>query len=157
MSKQPTATNEESRSPEEVFIARMKRERERQGWSQQHLAAVVSSQPHGVFLHATAITKLEWALAPQRRASARNLRLNEALAIADALGLTLQAMLTDDDLTDARRELERLHSELSAALDLQEGYMRRMGVVSAEIDYTRHRILELTKEAGVDGEHQEAP
>lgn len=98
-----------STDAEAVFIGRMKRERERRGWSQAGLAALVTK--YGVEMHSTAITKLERV----NRDDRRNLRLNEALAVASVLGLTPNAMLTDEDLNDGSLARERARSQLAEA------------------------------------------
>lgn len=118
MPEQPTSTSD----VETRFIARMRTERERRGWSQARLAEeanevllATGQQP----IHPSAITKLEWAL--HRPDEARNLRLNEAIAIADAFELDLEDLIQPDnklaELRTAVDEAETLVSLSQAHLD----------------------------------------
>lgn len=92
--------------PEDEFIARMKRERQRRGWSQERLAEEVLEVTGGrLQMHPTAITKLE------REHERRNLRLNEAFYISGALELPLMRMMSDDDLDDIPKRIRQLRAK----------------------------------------------
>lgn len=149
MRQQPTAPNGDERTPEEVFIARMKRERSRRGWSQHRLAKEVNAQIGRAGrrrdvtwqVHSTTITKLEYALQDERRHETRNLRLNEAVAIAEALDMALEQMLSDDDLDNRQKHIAMLYKELQDAT---------AQVQQAHEDYgvARQRAQEIHNELG---------
>ncbi|MGO4340694.1 hypothetical protein [Pedococcus sp. 2YAF34] len=91
--------------PEDQFIVRMKRERQRRQWTQQRLSAAVEEVTGGrLVLHPTVFTKLE------REDDRRNLRLNEALFIAVALEVPLVRMLSNDDLDDIPARIRELRA-----------------------------------------------
>ncbi|KAA1426473.1 helix-turn-helix domain-containing protein [Nocardioides antri] len=73
-------------TPEEVFAARVRSERERQGLSQARVADRMRLV--GVDIDATAITRIE--------RGERRVRLNEAVALAQALQLELQELVMPD-------------------------------------------------------------
>jgi len=92
--------------PERVFGRRMKQERLLRGWRQEDLAGRVGLIP-------SAISKAE--------AGRRLIRLNEAAAIAAALGVPLAALLTDASerearIAEMRAEAVRLSDESDEAL-----------------------------------------
>ncbi len=137
-----------------VFVERMKRERNRRRWSQKALAAVVEA--YGVEMHPTAVTKLERVDRDDRR----NLRLNEALAIAAAFGLTVDRMLTDDDLGTQRAvdEAQRRVEELEVRRFAAEQETRKVvdELHAAREDWQALReLLAAEQEGGDGGEHQE--
>jgi hypothetical protein len=86
--------------PEYTFVEVMRRLRQQRGWSQERLAHEVERR--GLKMNPTAITKLEWALDPEKVDKARGLRLREAVAIAAALESNAGAMASGDS-----EELER--------------------------------------------------
>lgn len=110
--------------PEVIFIRRMKRERLRRGWSQERLAREVNEVAGpDLELHPTAITKLE-----REGDDRRNLRLNEAVFIADALMIRLEAMLQDEDQSNAAKAVREIERDLDSARREQaiaEAKMRR--------------------------------
>jgi len=71
---------------EDFFGTRMRRERERRGWTQAELASKLAAV--GVNLHPSAIAKIELRDATRPR----TIRLDEAQAIAYILGLPLDEM-----------------------------------------------------------------
>lgn len=100
------------------FRKRLKDERDRRGWSQEELARRLGER--GVAVHASTIAKIE--------TNARAVRLDEAAAIAELFGLSLDALLgrkvVEDDQDHAMsvvaEEAERLISvlsQISARLD----------------------------------------
>lgn len=127
-----------------VFVARMRRERERRGWSQATLAAEAAKR--GANLHPTAVTKLEWALQDTRRA--RTLRLNEALAIAAAFDLTPEQMLSDDDLIHGGGRLAEMHSDLQTLIAEQQA--AHQSALAIEETITAKRA-EIARALGVEG------
>jgi transcriptional regulator with XRE-family HTH domain len=65
------------------FGGRLRIERERRGWSQAHVSELLEKR--GVNLHSTAVAKVE--------AKQRDVRIDEAVAIADMLDMPLDALL----------------------------------------------------------------
>lgn len=99
-------------TPEQRFVSAMRTLRIAKGWSQERLASEVHDRT-GVWVSPSAITKLEWLVDPARTES-RSLRLNEAFAIARALGSDVVAMVSADStstdefaamITDAMEKL----------------------------------------------------
>ena len=80
-------------NPELRFIESMRTIRRARGWSQADLAARVSE--HSVSLDRQVFSFMEIRLSPSS-AHARKLRLDEAFAIAAALGVTVQQMVDGD-------------------------------------------------------------
>jgi transcriptional regulator with XRE-family HTH domain len=97
------------------FRKRLKDERDRRGWSQEELAKRLGER--GVAVHASTIAKIE--------TNARAVRLDEAAAIADLFGLSLDTLLgrkaVEDDQDHAinvlAEEAQRLVSDLSQIRD----------------------------------------
>jgi transcriptional regulator with XRE-family HTH domain len=97
------------------FRKRLKDERDRRGWSQEELAKRLGER--GVAVHASTIAKIE--------TDARAVRLDEAAAIADLFGLSLDTLLgrkaVEDDQGHAINvlagEAQRLVSDLSQIRD----------------------------------------
>lgn len=103
----------------ERFVRRMKDQRNRRGWSQQVLAREVEKAT-GYKISPVAITKLEWVLAPDRVDASRGLELDEALAIAETFGVTLDDMIGDDmdgvilaEILRADKERRRLEERIA--------------------------------------------
>lgn len=102
---------------EQIFAARVKRERLRRRLRQEDLAARLTQA--GVHLHPSAIAKIERQPDPERRIEPRAIRLAEAVVIARIFGLTVERMLTDDDLPDIAsrlKELEKRECDLQATI-----------------------------------------
>lgn len=135
---------EQTQDAEVVFIARMRREREKRQWSQAKLAEMVARA--GVDMHPTAITKLEWATSEDER-PARNLRLNEALAIANVLRLTLKEMLSDNDVTTSEQELVKAQKYLDELLQHREVLQDRTAYNAHQLASVQDRIQHLTRMA----------
>jgi transcriptional regulator with XRE-family HTH domain len=97
------------------FRKRIKDERDRRGWSQEELARRLGE--HGVAVHASTIAKIE--------TDARAVRLDEAAAIADLFGLSLDALLGRNTLEDdgdhamnvLAEDAQRLLADLSQISD----------------------------------------
>jgi transcriptional regulator with XRE-family HTH domain len=92
-------------SPERVFARRQRQERDRRGWRYRDLAAAVAER--GIDLNYSAFAKTE--------TSGRAIRLDEAMAVADALGMTLSQMLSEASTEDLERELADVQRNLDAA------------------------------------------
>ena len=122
---------------ERVFARRMKRERQRRGWRQEDLATRLAEA--SVDLHPSTIAKMEREPDPDKGITPRMIRLNEAFAISRALRLSIDQMLTDDDLTDPAREIEQLRRALADA--------------RAEREHTREHLLH-TEHRLTDIEHR---
>jgi transcriptional regulator with XRE-family HTH domain len=96
-------------TPESTFANKLRDLREEKRLSQSQVAAMLSDK-HGIKLDPTAITRLE--------GGSRTLRLDEAVALADVLGTSLDRMLgqeTEELLSEQEREVQtqitRLESE----------------------------------------------
>lgn len=111
----PTVAEREPAAHERVFAARMKRERLRRGWRQEDFAKELASS--GLPLHPSAIAKMEREPDPEKGIEPRAIRLGEAAVIAQALGLTTDRMLSDDDLSGSAIEIARLERRLADAQD----------------------------------------
>lgn len=92
--------------PSDLFARRVRQERTRQGMSQTALAMRISTTL-GTKLDATAITRIE----QQTRA----VRLDEAVATAEALGLPLVFFTNDDPVFENEAEMQRQLIELNLA------------------------------------------
>jgi transcriptional regulator with XRE-family HTH domain len=115
--------------PEDVFIARMARERKRHGWTLERMADEVNEVSGGaVRMHQSAFTKME------READRRNLRLDEAYFIAQALGMTIQRMLTDDDLEGIPARIHELQQQHRALVEELTATDRRHNEIVAAIN-----------------------
>ena len=89
----------------ERFAARMKRERERRGWTQETLALHAAAE--GRSLHLSAFSKIE--------SGQRTVSLDDAVCIAAAFGVPLTYMLLSDDPGVIARELEEVQAGLAQA------------------------------------------
>lgn len=92
--------------PSDTFIRRLRAERERQSMSQAALARKMA-EVLGVNVDPSAVTRIEQ--------QTRTVRLDEAVAMADVLGVPLATLLLQDDSDDNQEELARLTTELLAA------------------------------------------
>jgi transcriptional regulator with XRE-family HTH domain len=152
-----------------IFAARTKRERLRRRWRQEDLARRLSE--YGISLHPSAIAKIERPPDPEKGIEPRAVRLPEAVIIARLFGLTVEQMLTDDDLRDMERKLEMLTQrayEAERAVRQHEAEARsaseQLAVVQTrltaahdelqrarrqreEIDHERRRLASLADEA----------
>lgn len=92
--------------PTDVFAARLRSERDRLGISQADLARRMSALL-GHNVEPTAITRMEHRT--------RAVRLDEAVAAAEALGAPLTALLHEDPAAETDREIRQCLQDLSAA------------------------------------------
>lgn len=113
--------------PSDVFTQRIRAERERQKMSQAQLVRRMAEE-HEAVLDPSAITRIEQGT--------RAVRLDEAVAIADVLGLPLQAMIEADDPDEAQRQLRAREAELAI---LQKEWSR----IGVEIDELTREIRTL--------------
>ena len=97
-------------SPEAVFSARLRDAREAAGMTQAELAALVSER-HGIQLDPMTVLRME--------KGRRRITLNEAVAVADVLGIRLfdlllpvTAMMASAHPDRRRKDAERLAGEL---------------------------------------------
>lgn len=123
---------------EQIFAARLRRERLRRGWRQEDLAREL--ERHGVTLHPSAIAKIERAPEPDRGITPRAVRLAEAVVIARVFGMTVEAMLRDDDLSDTRKlilqleqSVERLKTGIEENRNGFEVMSRNLAAAEAEL------------------------
>lgn len=108
--------------PEEFFANRMRVLRNLQGISQKALAANVCARL-GYTVDGTAVTRIE--------KGQRLIRLGEAVAIADALGVPLAELMPTDDTGGRQRivelpdrvleQLRVVHESTGAVIQLAEG------------------------------------
>ena len=143
-------TKQAAPTPEHRFIERMRQERQDRGWSQEQLVRKVELAT-GYRLSTTVITKLEWALIPERSDKARGLSLDEAEAIARTFGRTVQSMInspetdhsgptweTASEAFSSWLRIKERTAELTAELQDQQQYMDRLiGEVQAIIGHVR--------------------
>jgi transcriptional regulator with XRE-family HTH domain len=130
--------------PEDQFIARMKRERQSRRWSQERLAEEVDKVTGGrLELHPTAFTKLE------RENDRRNLRLNEAFFISEALGLSIARMLSDDDLSSVQERLHTLEHKRDALQAEAHAALSELDRITALIVEIQGEITDL-RNAGAE-------
>lgn len=109
---------------DDYFSKRLKREREARGLSQGELVKLL--EEHGVHIHPSAIAKIE--------ASTRSVKLDEAAAVAEVLGLSLDALLGRGDVHDERSHaLTTLARDARAALDLTYDLSDRLRASYAEV------------------------
>ncbi|CAM3752993.1 helix-turn-helix domain-containing protein [Smaragdicoccus niigatensis] len=98
----------------EEFRKRIRTERERRKWSQPQLAVLIEGK--GIPMHTTAIAKIE--------AGRREVRIDEASAMADLFGLSVDTLLgrSSDESEADRYALVRLSEHTHSAL----GELRKM-------------------------------
>lgn len=146
---------------EDRFGRRMRKEREGRGMTQADVARVLGME-HDLKLHATAIAKME-----QRDvAKPRVIRLNEARAIADMFGLTLDEMTSaaDQEIAAVAREFAQLGKQADALRAQTEEAFERLRSLSAvmivpeeqltpAIRQARHQII--TSLSSLQGEHRQ--
>lgn len=102
-----TASGDGTRQPatrpiDATFGARVRREREQQGMSQEFLAGALAV--FGVDWHQTTAGRVE--------SGARPARLAEAVAVAAVLGVPLSELIGERDAVRQRERLERAAAEL---------------------------------------------
>ncbi len=116
----------------EVFAQRLRAERERAGLSQSELAERVSARLGETF-YSTAVTKVE--------KRDREVKLDEAVALADALGVPLVALMTEPDAIGI--ELERARDDLLATEAALTSTRRNIEQWTVDAERLRQRIAEL--------------
>lgn len=125
----PMGNEEKTESLEDRFGRRVRMERERQGWTQMDLAKALEQQ--GLSLHPSAIAKIELRDVERPRA----IRLDEAHAIAQVFGLSIDDMHESQD-DRVRWTGNRLRTWLAGLLSvLQEGQLMA-DEIDALIDMT---------------------
>jgi transcriptional regulator with XRE-family HTH domain len=132
-------------SPERVFARRMKRERLRRGLRQEDLADLLAHM--GLELHPSAIAKIEREPDPEKNIEPRMIRLNEAKVIAFVLRLTLDRMLSDDDLKNPDTEIKELEQHLSAATAVRERAHQDLMHAEAAVRQLHSRITAVREAA----------
>jgi transcriptional regulator with XRE-family HTH domain len=110
------------RNLDREFGERMRRQRERQGAPQQHVALTLEAM-YGIRWHQTTVGKVE--------SGERGIRLTEAVAVAQTLGVSLDELVYGDADTERKRErLERAASEL---LGVRHQIDKRLGRLRFEL------------------------
>lgn len=116
----------------EVFARRMREERRRAGVSQADLAQRLTEMI-GRQVDPSAVARAE--------KHQRGVRLDEAIAIAEVLGVGLEAMLRDRGAVDD--ELDQLRQELSQHVWQQDQARNQLSRAQDSIAATERRIAEL--------------
>lgn len=119
-----------SDSPEERFVARMRQEREARGWSQADLAAKL--RQHGLNLHPATITKIEARDSPRPR----SVRLEEAVAISDLLGVPLDQLLGTTPKYNRRAAVDLVRVQLSVFRQRLEAFRRDIAVPLNDVRFS---------------------
>lgn len=135
---EPASLPADPAAAERIFARRLKRERLRRSWRQEDLAAKLADL--GLDLHPSAIAKIEREPDPDKKIEPRMIRLNEAVTIAKAFGLSLEEMLSDRDLSDPIRELQELRDRLAKA-------HARAAAAHATLDMARRAAIDLETRA----------
>ncbi|KOT59659.1 Fis family transcriptional regulator, partial [Streptomyces rimosus subsp. rimosus] len=130
--------------PGDLFVRRLRQERERLGISQAELARRMAALL-GVNVDATAITRME----QQTRA----VRLDEAVAAAEALGVPLITLVSDNYARENEAEIQNRLAELALAGQEWEGLRQKIHrstqiiqQLSAEREAFRSHALETNPE-----------
>ena len=92
---------------EKAFARKVRMARMERGMSQSVLAATLAN--YGVKAYMSTIAKIE--------AGDRSIRLNEAMALAEALNIGLPMESPEESRADAERELRELKQEIRKLLD----------------------------------------
>lgn len=111
-------------TPEDNFGRRLRREREERGWTQAELAQKLAEK--GLSIHPSSIAKIE--LRDVERP--RNVRLDEASAIAAVLGVTLDELLRpSDDVEKLAVHLWKLASIVRDDLDAIDDFVDEIAAI----------------------------
>ncbi len=132
---------------EDYFGTRMRRERERRGWTQAELATKLAEV--GVNLHPSAIAKIELRDVTRPR----TIRLDEAQAIAYILGLPLEEMARtsvdrfDDLMIDLGQTLIRMRDDATTVDELTREAETQLATMDPEAAHALaqdHILAQLT-------------
>lgn len=118
--------------PGATFARRLREERRSAGTSQTELAEQVSERL-GTSVDGTAVTRIEKHV--------RAVKLDEAVALAEALGVPLVALMTEPDAIGV--ELERARDDLLATEAALTSTRRNIAKWTADAERLRQRIAEL--------------
>ncbi|MYR57344.1 helix-turn-helix domain-containing protein [Streptomyces sp. SID625] len=136
--------------PADLFARRLRQERERLGISQAELARRMAALL-GANVDSTAITRIE----QQTRA----VRLDEAVTAAEALGVPLITLVSDNYARENEAEIQKQLAELALAEQEWERLRRKIHRItqtiqhlSAEREAFRSHALDVTPEAAEDYE-----
>jgi transcriptional regulator with XRE-family HTH domain len=133
---------ETSKWVDKQFGKVLKQQRERQGWTQPQMAKMLVDrgvQP----MHDTTIAKIE--------AGTRSVRINEAVGIADVLGVPLDALLGRRSSQDAETALAWASiEELRDTAQFQATTVRRMDTPLSDaldgVGFAGHQFYAITKD-----------
>ena len=126
--------------------ARIRRWREDRGWTQQRLADWVAKS-HGINWHQTTVGKIE--------SGERPLKLAEAVAVAEALLLTVDELLEDEPRVDnALLMIGGAQHELALLSDYVDRRRDELGAAEREIEQAGAYHLR-TQDEKADDEHRE--
>lgn len=123
------------KSPEAIFATRLREIRQIRGLSQQEIANRLAKF-YGIRLDATAVTRIEKNAIND--SEARMIRLTEAVAIANVIGVRLNDMLhaalsIEDELGQARLELEACEQQADYSQHRVEEASRRIEILQRMI------------------------
>jgi len=124
-----------------IFAARMKRERLRKGWRQEDLARELAKRK--LDLHPSAIAKIEREPDPKKGIEPRAIRVGEAMVIAGVFEMSLEEMLSDDDLTDYGQELDRLADEVAYAREARQVAHAAHTTATMDLQVANDRLAQL--------------
>lgn len=119
-------------TPGARFARRLREERERAGISQADLAGRLSGALDDVIYH-SAVARIE--------SGKRSVKIDEAVAIADVLKVSLAALLEDRDTVDDR--IDELRDELIQAREAVFGYEEQLRLAQGSVVAIERAIAEL--------------
>lgn len=119
-------------TPGARFARRLREERERAGLSQADLAGRLSEGLDDAIYH-SAVARME--------SGKRSVKIDEAVAIADVLKVSLAALLEDRDTVDDR--IDELRDELIQAREAVFGYEEQLRLAQGSVVAVEQEIAEL--------------
>ncbi|UJW28872.1 helix-turn-helix domain-containing protein [Saccharothrix sp. AJ9571] len=122
--------------PGDTFARRVRQERERQNISQAELARRMA-RLLDTNVDSSAVTRIEQ--------QTRTVRLDEAVAVAKALGVPLMFLLSDDPASENDADLEHYRAELALAQSEWERTRLEIQRLSSEWERNRLEVQRLTK------------
>lgn len=138
----PDPHNAAAVTAEQRFAQLVRDKREANGWSQEELARRVSAAT-GIPFHQTGITRIE--------GGRRNIRLNEVVVLAQALGIDL-GVFEAPDPDDADREKDIL-SAIERVEHHRQDLEEQANRLQVDMDHVQHRyqtVLNKMEKANAD-------
>ena len=119
-------------TPGARFARRLREERERAGLSQADLAGRLSDVLNDAIYH-SAVARME--------SGKRSVKIDEAIAIADVLGVRLAELLEDRDTVDDR--IDELQIQLVQYREAVTGYEEQLHRARSSVSAVEQEIAEL--------------